>query len=94
MGIYIKGMERPTSEEKCKFFQPAPFRAPFCVINGVCNGIDACPLIEVATPHGRLIDADRLVRELKNIMSEDDLHFAELMYIVGQPTILESEDGT
>ena len=41
--------------------------------------------------HGRLIDADRLVRELKNIMSEDDPRFVELMYITGQPTVIEEE---
>lgn len=59
--ILIKGIEMPTSEEKCKFFQPVPFRAPFCAINGVCHGIDACPLplMEVPTPHGDLIDRDR-----------------------------------
>ena len=61
MSILIRGMEMPTTEEKCKFFQPAPFRAPFCVINGVCNGIDACPLVDVPTPHGRLIDADEAI---------------------------------
>ena len=55
--IIIKGMEMPTAEEKCKFCQPAPFRAPFCVINGVCHGVDDCPLVPVP-PHGDLIDRD------------------------------------
>lgn len=58
-GIYIKGMEMPASEEKCKFFQPAPFRAPFCVINGVCHGINDCSLVPVP-PHGDLIERDAL----------------------------------
>lgn len=69
MGIYLPNMEMPTSEEKCKFFQPAPFRAPFCVINGVCHGIDYCPLVPVP-PHGRLGDLDALYEKFSRLESE------------------------
>lgn len=88
MSILIRGMEMPTSEEKCKFFQPAPFRAPFCVINGVCNGIDACPLIGVL-PHGRLIDADALKQKKKhsNEFAENVVSVAEIDWM---PTIIEA----
>ena len=90
MSVIVKGLEMPTSEEKCKFFQPAPFRAPFCVINGVCHGIDVCPLIDVPTPHGRLIDADVLKQKKKhsNEFAENVVSVAEIDWT---PTIIEAE---
>lgn len=61
MSILIKGMGMPKSCNKC------PMTADrYCRIIGYPNG-DAinkrykplwCPLVEVPTPHGRLIDAD------------------------------------
>ena len=93
--VLIRGMKMPTSEEKCKFFQPAPFRAPFCVINGVCNGIDACPLIEVP-PHGRLIDADAMNEKYGDWYTEEGTEegfIGALKYLIAeQQTIIEKEE--
>lgn len=103
MGVYIKNMEMPTSEEECKFFQPAPFRAPVCVVSGVCHGIDNCPLVPVP-PHGRLIDADalRLLYDFNGYEPTGDMteeEFDRLMCrlpviranIDDAPTIIEEE---
>ena len=83
MSIIIKGMDMPEDCLKCPCF------------NGefvVCNvaGIDLsvyhalhedCPLVEIPTPHGRLIDFDALDEKI-NISSWQPL----------APTILEAEE--
>lgn len=92
MGVYIKGMEMPTSEEKCKFFQPAPFRAPFCVINGVCNGVDDCPLVPVP-PHGDLIDRDALPYEECEYADGSPVFLIEKQEVDNAPIIIPAEEG-
>lgn len=74
MGIYINGMEMPTSCQKCPFLD---YEEGFCFASGtkgksgwyeftlrpgeIKDGIhDDCPLVNVP-PHGRLIDADALI---------------------------------
>lgn len=46
-GIYIPGVEKPKSQEQCKFFDYAPFRADYCVLFSTCKGVKDCPIIEV-----------------------------------------------
>lgn len=50
---------------------------------------DDCPLVEIPTPHGRLIDADVACEKYKD---EDSL-IAELAYrkIRNAPTVIEAE---
>jgi hypothetical protein len=79
MSILIKGMEMPTSCEKCPFLD---YEEGFCFASGVkhesgwyestlCPGgikdgrHDECPLVPVP-PHGRLIDGDLLPWILAN----------------------------
>ena len=64
-GVYIPGFKKPTSQEQCKFFDYAPFRADYCVLFNTCKGIDKCPIVAVPN-HGRLIDADALKEEWRN----------------------------
>lgn len=103
MSILIN-IEMPTSEEKCKFFHPAPFRAPFCVINGVCHGIDDCPLKPIP-PHGRLVDVEQLKEKIIRVVCfPGENHGCHDCYRMEDckilkafedvPTILEAEDGT
>ena len=97
--ILIKNMEMPETCADCNFSTWNGFESVYCDVNAEFiprkewkeKRQNWCLLNEIHTPHGRLIDADRLVRELKNIMSEEDPRFAELMYIVGQPTVIEAE---
>lgn len=60
MGVYIKGMDKVSDCMYCLFYSHGYCNAK----HSRCNsefGIDAdCPLVEVKTPHGRLIDADKL----------------------------------
>lgn len=66
MGVYIKGLEMPEKCINCKFcvnMNEYPFHACFITYSGIYFDIDRlknCPLVEIKTPHGRLIDADAL----------------------------------
>ena len=76
MAVLIKGMEMPKSCFNCRC--PRACQA----INRRIDEIDRakwfpndnrhsdCPLIEVPEPHGRLIDADALVEDLKRQCEE------------------------
>ena len=77
MSVIIKGMEIPESCFDCAFRSPLfiPDEVYFCNCSVEPNGLDItqaveedyrhpdCPLVEVPTPHGRLIDADELKKE-------------------------------
>lgn len=54
---------------------------------------DWCPLVEVPTPHGRLIDADKLLEDVrKNSVSYSADDFAH-EWVDVQPTVIEAEEG-
>ena len=75
MSVFIKGLEMPQNCSDC----PLNYDQMACKVTGtrwwsdtmVLMGFDSdkerlydCPLVEIPTPHGRLIDADELIREL------------------------------
>lgn len=86
MGIYIKGMDRVSDCMYCLFYNHGYCNAK----HGRCNsefGIDAdCPIVEVKTPHGRLVDI-RDIKELMNRYKYDD--FDHIDYHT--PTVIEAE---
>lgn len=67
-GIYISGMEMPTSCMLCSFCveEADPANGEMCMVTGTLmppctrERLDNCPLAPVP-PHGRLIDADALI---------------------------------
>ena len=71
MSVYIHNMEMPTSCAKCKLFGEygCPFMGAvgYALTRGERN--EDCPLIPVP-PHGKLIDADALVADLKRQCKE------------------------
>ena len=74
MGVYIKGMRMPRECKKCEYCSIG-LTDIFClqlkkvvVFDG--RRLDDCPLVEVKEPHGRLIDADKLVRTLNEMSVE------------------------
>lgn len=100
--IVIRGMGMPTNCSGCKLAQHQLFsRSIRCPILGYSvayydEGIHYeehdCPLIEIPTPHGRLIDADRLISE--NAMIKYDWSEAvDVEDIKNAPTIIEAERG-
>ena len=106
MGVYIKGMEMPKTCAYCRFIYADPnieYEQPdgTKMVGGCCccftgNVIwntkrdDDCPLGDVPTPHGRLIDADAII--LGDGPYEDD-EWCEwaLRQYQAAPTIIEAE---
>ena len=94
MSILIKGMDMPKDCSYCILANKH--------INGLCEAkyycrleadYEHCPLIEIPTPHGRLIDMDELLSHIK----KDPLFSLVERYgvsgvIESRPTILESEE--
>lgn len=71
MSVLIKGMEMPQSCDECWALDESG-DYPYCLITGETEGyrfntkkykMHRCPLIEVPTPHGRLIDADTFIKD-------------------------------
>lgn len=78
MNIIIKGMDMPGSCDRCKFICSARVVRNTTLPGYVCAlgdfDIDDyrlrhkdCPLSEIPTPHGRLIDADVLINDLQGL---------------------------
>lgn len=67
MGVYIKGMEMPTSCAECRFY------GEYCYAKGDENKGSKlpCPLVHVPE-HGRCIDADALRAKMYHEAFETD----------------------
>ena len=83
MTILIKGMEMP---ENCIYCPVVDDEYGGCLIDDKSHGdpnkpID-CPLIEVPTPHGRLIDADAYIELTGWLMA---------FVLRDAPTVIEAE---
>ena len=105
MSILIKDMNMPQNCEECDLkvwdeYDNIDYVCPFSeviVLNIGRQG--SCPLVEVP-PHGRLIDADALVKEVEDIAKEfpSDSIGAERFklfakFITEMPTIILAEEG-
>lgn len=107
-GIYIPGLEMPTSCYDCNCFIRDSDGSDYCCLLMIDIGNNNkrdndCPLVPVP-PHGRLIDADVLIDAIiaKYIRHERnrELVFAaaeikqDLADIINElPTIIEAEEG-
>ena len=73
MSILIKGMEMPKACEWCSFISTFTTESGLgcrCEVEkfefwDYSKRQENCPLVEVPTPHGRLIDADELKKKLE-----------------------------
>lgn len=101
MSILVRGMKMPETCSDCELY---PY--DFCMVTENSSDKawtqrqDDCPLIEVTTPHGRLIDADAFDERVRVAggMSEEELteDFKDgvqtVLYMLSkQPTIIEAE---
>lgn len=102
MSILINGMEMPKNCERCKFcFAITSDHIGKCAaleefVDNVYKQRSAdCPLIEVPTPHGDLVDKDKLIQEfidsdLDHLQRDD---WKEVIQIVADaPTIIEGSE--
>lgn len=117
MSILIKGMEMPTNCGDCYFEQIGAeeddygdtFCISYCLLTewriALSNRDDmklpSCPLVEIPTPHGRLIDKDELLKFFMDYAwdwsSVDGITTtAALKQVISDvknaPTILEAEE--
>lgn len=104
MGVYIRDMKKPDCCYGCWALDDDG-DYPRCRITDECRGftfntrervMDECPLIEVKTPHGRLIDADELAECASQAYDEIghmwlDYFTVDYQYIENAPTIIEEE---
>ena len=103
MSVLVKGMEMPANCFLCKLSYMSGERL-FCSAmknEEVLRSKIAsnCPLIEVPTPHGRLIDADAILGKINAIISahpdEADLYEQDAVivrdWLRSEPTIIEAE---
>lgn len=107
MSLLIKGVEMPDSCLNCRFrttmlknvLSPTMRASVYaCLISGmeINNWYEEkhkdCPLVEVSTPHGRLIDADKLLESFGEALDEDR-HFVNYFALVDEaPTVVEAEE--
>ena len=101
MSVLIKNMEMPTNCADC----PLNYDQMACAVTWtrwwsdsmVIMNFDSdkermpnCPLIEVPTPHGRLIDADELAN--KTFYSVTSAPYITYKKFVDAPTVIEAEE--
>lgn len=85
MSILIKGMEKPISCDDCI--------VPLSKCDFLQRRADKCPLVEIPTPHGRLIDASELIKSyMKGTKTDIDDFYDTIDIIDNTPTILEAEE--
>ena len=98
MGIYIKGMVMPYDCDSCKVSDILD-----CTLwkpMDIGERHPECPLVEVPTPHGDLIDRDEVRDSVFNHLSikgEENLLPAEKSVfgnIIKAKAVIEAEDGT
>ena len=103
MSVLVKDMEMPETCDECEFHcyhsygeyvcVAAPLLYPFNLANSKGRRKSWCPLVEVPAPHGRLIDADALLEDVrKNSVSYSADDFAHEW--VDAPTVIEAERRT
>ena len=87
MSIIIKGMDMPISCGMCRLADKWADDTDEVYIECMLgHTFDDCPLVEIPTPHGRLIDADALMK------TYDEENWSGYYCIAKAPTILEAEE--
>jgi len=97
MSVIIKGMEMPKNCMECDLHFTARGLDEECIFSNDTvedcteRRLYRCPLVEIPTPHGRLIDADELIGYLNEWLSDSVALFGFTRIINHQPTIVEAE---
>ena len=87
MSVLIKGIDKPKGCYECKIWSLCFNNPPINVIRYTYGKLDNCPIVaEIPTPHGRLIDADELLKY------KTDHEMISTHLIWNAPTVVESEE--
>lgn len=97
MGVYVKGMEMPPACGYCRLAWCCKAAEGECIDLRERNSYRHrnCPLVEVAEPHGRLVDADVAQDRLLNIMCGTGYQSRAISAVIYEyitPTVIESEE--
>lgn len=99
MSVIVKGMKMPTGCGSCDFAGFLPYEDPYCrrlmrTIRVVSKRLDGCPL-EAIPPHGRLKDADALLKKCEFVCTDDDEDIRAVRYSIIEEaaTIIPAEEG-
>lgn len=99
MSLLIEGMDMPKNCRQCDFTHCTRFGQKLCTFlneaTSIKKKLSDCPLTEIPSPHGRLIDADRLIAVLKSTIPHEQRTsavFCVLKHIENAPTIIEAEE--
>lgn len=100
MSILVKGIEKPKDCGVCPFKLdgwPDEWEMHCKLLGRQVGYFDKkskmpkdCPIVEVPTPHGRLIDADAFDRHMK----QTPRYFSMCCDLEEQPTIIEAEEDS
>ena len=100
MGVYVKDMEMPESCSSCPLLagMACPAEASYWCkithswIEDVDTRLPDCPLIEVKTPHGYLIDANKAIKECGIEMSWSCQKWVGEVDLLTMPTVIKAEE--
>lgn len=90
MSVLIKGFEMPESCDTCPLSKFDSTNEKFYCM------FDNCHLVEVPTPHGRLIDVDKLLIDAPKYVDYPPHYEPKLLSILdveNAPTVIEAEEG-
>jgi len=106
MSVMIDGFEFPQSCRECRYIYPEGLHSGSCIFTDKYweleedvpskSRLPECPLVEIPTPHGRLIDADELTKHMRSYYPSID-HLCRSQHVVTKgdidnaPTIIEAE---
>ena len=89
-GIYIKGMEMPTSCMACQWSRTDITNTDWCVLTEKDLPCD-CPLVSMPD-HGRLIDADEFYKDInESVLLTDRFKDVFNLWFDEQPTIIPAD---
>lgn len=97
MSVLIKGIEMPDDCKTCELCHYDDDLWGFCFVNdekiAEKGRRDDCPLIEVPTPHGRLIDADKMEKEVCGGCKHGEHKYENCIdcALANAPTVIEAE---
>lgn len=103
MSVMIDGFEFPQSCRECRYIYPEGLHSGSCIFTDKYweleedvpskSRLPECPLVEIPTPHGRLIDDYKLLRALIKAFPNQSMNFYDTLerVIDEAPTIIESE---
>lgn len=108
MSVLVKGMEMPENCDSCWALDEYG-DYPLCRLTGEQRGynfrireqrMEHCPLVDVPTPHGRLIDADAFLATIRPCSASDEFQACTFLtvkrllfeHIEAAPTVMEAEE--